>query len=121
MSYIYPESMPPLAERTYSFRGPSDLAARIAQAGVVLDQFADAADPAVSERIVAELALALARDPSRFHDARGNQSAFVRETVELLVGAVEKVASDLHHAEAYALAASTRSEEEAEFRRKSVV
>jgi len=41
--------------------------------------------------------------------------------VELLVGAVEKVASDLRHAEAYARAASTRSKDEREFRRAARV
>ncbi len=113
--------MPPIAERTYSFRGPGNLAARISDASVVLDELGDSADSAVAERVSAELTLALIRDRGRFNEARGNQSAFVRETVELLVGAVEKVASDLRHAEAYARAASTRSKDEREFRRAARV
>ena len=109
--------MPPVAERTYSFRGPGDLAARISEASVALEELGDSADSAVAERVSAELALALIRDRGRFNEARGNQSAFVRETVELLLGAVEKVASDLRHAEVYARGASTRSKDELEFRR----
>jgi hypothetical protein len=109
----------PVADRTYSFRAPGDLAERISEAGVTLDQLEDSAGPAVAERIAAELVLALVRDTARFKGAGGNQSAFVRETVELIVGAVEKVAADLGQAEAYAEAASARSREEVEFRQAS--
>jgi hypothetical protein len=108
--------MAPVAERTYSFRAPGDLAERISEAGVVLDQLEESVGPVVAERIAAELVLALVRNTSRLKGAGGNQSAFVRETVELIVGAVEKVAADLGQVEAYAQEASARNRDELEFR-----
>jgi len=71
----------------------------------------------IAERIARELVLAILRDHIRFHGVRGNQSAFVRETVELVVNAAHKVAADIAYADVYAEAADLRSDEEREFRR----
>jgi hypothetical protein len=108
-----------VAERTYTFRAAGDLGARIQDASAILDGIADSAGSDVAEKIAAELVLAMARDGARFHGLRGNQSAFMRETIELLVGAAKKVASDLSYASAYADAAESRTGDEIEFRRAS--
>jgi hypothetical protein len=107
-------TMPTVAERTYTFRAAADLGARIQEASAVLAEIDDSASSDVAEKIAAELALALARDSTRFHGVRGNQSAFMRETIELLVGAARKVASDLRYADLYAEAATSRSKDEVE-------
>jgi hypothetical protein len=101
----------PVSERTFSFRAPEDFGDRVREASLILD------DPALHERIGRELLLALFRDDSRFREARGNQSAFVRESVELLMGAAEKVASDLQYAREYAKVAAEQTDDEAAFRR----
>ncbi len=106
--------MPAVAERTYTFRAPGDLAARIREASLFLD---DMAGSDVTERLAAELVLAMLRDRARFHGVDGNQSAFMRETIELVVSAARKVASDLAYEDAYALAAASRTDDEIEFRR----
>lgn len=108
-----------VAERIYTFRAAGDLGSRIQEASVILDESADAAHSDVAEKIAAELLLALTRDGARFHGVRGNQSAFMRETIELLVGAARKVASDLRYASVYADAAESRTDDEIEFRRAS--
>jgi hypothetical protein len=111
--------MTPIAERVYTFRAAGDLATRIQEAGAILEQCANAAHSDYAEKIATELALALARDNARFRGIQGNQSAFMREAVELLVGAAKKVASDLQYADEYAEAAESRTDEEIEFRRAS--
>ena len=118
MPFIIP-TMASVAERTYTFRAAGDLGARIQDASAILDELADSASSDVAEKIAAELVLALARDGARFHGVRGNQSAFMRETIELLVGAARKVAADLRYASAYADAAETRTDDEIEFSRAS--
>jgi hypothetical protein len=115
MRFIIP-TMPAVAERTYTFRAAADLGARIQDASAILDEIADSASSNVAEKIAAELVLAMARDSARFHGVRGNQSAFIRETIELLVGAARKVASDLRYADLYAEAAASRTDDEVEFR-----
>jgi hypothetical protein len=107
----------PTAERIYSFRAAADLGDRIREASAFLEVLADEPGSEVAERVARELVLAIVRDHRRFHAARGNQSAFVRETVELVVHAAQKVASDLESAEAYAAAAGVRSQEETDLRR----
>jgi hypothetical protein len=109
--------MAAIAERTYTFRAAGDLGCRIQDASVILDESADAADSGVAEKIAAELVLAMTRDSARFHGIRGNQSAFMRETVELLVSAAKKVASDLQYTNAYAEAAAIRTDDEIGFRK----
>jgi hypothetical protein len=109
--------MPAAAERTYSFRAPGDLGDRIRDASAFMDELADTAGTEIAERVARELVLAILRDHARFHGVRDNQSAFVRETVELVVNAAQKVASDIRYADAYAGAADLRSDEEREFRR----
>ena len=108
-----------VAERTYSFRAPGDLGERISEARIVLEHLEDTVGSELAERIAFELVRALVRDTRRLRGNGDNQSAFVRGTVELLVGAVEKVADDLHHAETYAEAASARGEDELAFRKAS--
>jgi hypothetical protein len=108
--------MPTLGERSYTFRAAGDLGDRIREASVILGEVADADSSAVAEKIAAELVLAMVRDRARFQAVRGNQSAFMRETVELLVGAATKVAFDMESAGLYAEAAAGRANDEAEFR-----
>lgn len=108
--------MPAVAERTYTFRAAGDLGDRIRDASVILDEIADAAGSEVAEKVAAELVLAMVRNSARFHGVRGNQSAFMRETVELLVSAAKKVAFDLQYASVYAEAAASRTDDEVEFR-----
>ncbi len=104
----------PVAERTYSFRAAEDLADRIREASETLEK---PADPQVVERFVRDLALAIFRESGRFDETRGNQSAFVREAVELLVSAAEKTAADLDYAEAYGRVAADRTPDEEEVHR----
>lgn len=111
--------MPSIAERVYTFRAAGDLGDRIRKASAILNESAVAECSDFAERIATELALALARDSSAFRDVSGNQSAFMRESVELLVNAAAKVASDLQYADLYAEAAKSRTDDEIEFRRAS--
>lgn len=110
-----------VAERTYTFRAPGSLAERIRKASALLDEVSETNDPEVTKLITRELLVLMLRNGRRFHDARGNQSAFMRETIELLVTAAEKVASDREYATAYADAASDRTEDEAVARRAARV
>jgi hypothetical protein len=106
-----------VAERTYTFRAPGSLAERIREASALLDDVSAGVDPEVTTLITRELLVLMLRDGERFHQARGNQSAFMRETIELLVAAAEKVASDREYVTAYADVASDRTEAEADARR----
>ena len=110
-----------MSERTFSFRAPEDFGDRVREASVVLDDLANEVGAELGERIGRELVLALHRGGGRFHETRGNQSAFVRQTVELLVNATEKVASDLQYAREYAKVAAERTDDEAAFRRAARV
>ncbi|MGA9762250.1 MAG: hypothetical protein WBQ14_07495 [Gaiellaceae bacterium] len=109
--------MPSIAERVYTFRAAGDLGDRIRKASAAVNESAAAERPDFAERIAAELVLTLARDNSAFRDASGNQSAFMRESVELLVNAATKVVSDLRYADLYAEAAKSRTDDETEFHR----
>jgi hypothetical protein len=82
------------------------------EASVILDQVAETAGSDLAERIARHLALALLRDSQRFHEARENQSAFMRETIELLVSATEKLAADLQYTDAYRQVAADRTTDE---------
>jgi hypothetical protein len=106
-----------LADRTYTFRAPGSLAERIREASALLDEVSETNDPEAIKLIARELLVLMLRDGGRFHNARGNQSAFMRETIELLVTAAEKVASDREYATAYADAGLDRTEDEAAARR----
>jgi hypothetical protein len=102
----------PVAERTYTFRAPEDLGDRMRHVGVILDHvLADLRGrDEVVERIAQELVLMIVRDASEFRSAAENQSAFIRETLELIVRATEKVARDLEFAQAYAREEMTEDE-----------
>ena len=100
----------PLAERTYSFRAPSDLADRVRAASELLAVVVGESEE-LQERVARELVRALLRDADRFRAARTNQSAFMRDTIELLVTAAEKVARDLHYADEYAAVERTGDEQ----------
>ena len=114
----YYTTMPTAADRPYTFRASPDLGERIRDASEFLDEIAEAAGGGdIAERVASELVLALMRDRQRFHGIGGNQSAFMRETVDLVVRAAQKVASDLRFADAYAEAAASQSADEREFRR----
>lgn len=96
-----------MPNRTFSLRAPQDFGDRVRQASVILDDLANERGTGL-EQIGRQLSLALCRDSGRFHRMRGNQSAFVRESVELVIGAAEKVASDRHYAREYAKVADKR-------------
>ena len=100
-----------VGERTYTFRASGDLGERIRAVSEALDT-----SPELVDRVAAQFALAIARDPASLHGARGNQSAFIRQTMELLVRAAEKVASDAEYEKLYAEEAADRSDDEIEFR-----
>jgi hypothetical protein len=104
------------AERTYSFWAPRELGERILEASAILDQIGEGADPEFVQRLGDELVLAIVRNSARFREMQGNQSAFLRETVELVVTATKKVASDLQYADLYAEAAGELGADEVEFR-----
>src|SRR4051812_20126375 len=95
-----------VAEKTYSFRAASDLGERIREAAAQLEaMFGDVQSEegqAAAERVAQELMLALLRDREQFQQAVDNQSAFMRQTIELFVRTTEKVASDLRYAAEYA-------------------
>jgi precorrin-6B methylase 2 len=107
--------MTAIAESNYTFRAARDLKSRIRDASTILDESASTAGSDVTEKIAAEFVLAMARDSARFRGIRDNQSAFVREAVELLVGAAKKAASDLQYTKMYAEAAASRTDDEIEF------
>ena len=114
---MYASAVAPVSERTFSFRAPEGFGDRVREASVTLDDLANEVGAELGERIGRELVLALYRNGERFHEARGNQSAFVRATVELVVAAAEKVASDLHYAREYAAVAAEQTDDEAAFQR----
>jgi hypothetical protein len=114
---VYSLGVTTASERTFSFRAPDDFGDRVREASVILDDLAKEAGVELGERLGRQLVLALYRDGGRFQETRGNQSAFVRESVELLVDAAEKVASDLHYAREYAKVAAEETDEDAAFRR----
>lgn len=111
--------MSTIAERVYTFRAAGDLGDRIRKTSAILNESAASERSDFAERIATELALALARDSSTFRDLSGNQSAFMRESVELLVSAATKVVSDLQYADVYTEAAKSRTDDEIEFRQAS--
>lgn len=109
-----------VAERTYSFRASHELGDRMREAATLLDEILSSAGAPKSEaidRVARELVLAMMRDAPRFHEAAGNQSAFMRDTIELLVSVTEKLARDHAYAAEYAAEAKALSEDEREFRR----
>lgn len=94
-------------ERTYSFRGPLDVASRLREASRAL---AERTDDQRREAIASELARAFhAASPALRHEQ--SQSALMRFAVELLLTATEKVQRDLAYADEYRAVAADQERE----------
>jgi uncharacterized FlgJ-related protein len=106
-----------VSERTYTFRGPSDLGERIREASQLLAELAAEPDNRLTEKFAREVGSSIARRGGVAGTGLtgDNQSAFLREMVELVVGAAQKVANDAAWAKAYA-AEFVSTEEELGFR-----
>ena len=110
-----------VSERTYTFRAPADLGDRMRDASHVLGELAAQPGSRLTERISREVGMTIAR--------RGgvggtgltgeNQSAFLREIVELVVNAAQKVANDIAWERVYAEEYLPLTEEEQAFARAS--
>jgi hypothetical protein len=104
-------------ERTYSFRAAGDLGERMRDAAGLLKRLRgdeEGAGAELAELVANELVLALLRDSERLGQIADNQSAFMREALELLVAVTEKIENDQRWAREYA--ALEQAPEESEFR-----
>ena len=104
----------PTTDRTYSFRADAELGERIELARSTLRRIAEALETPENEWIARELQLALLRRSRELAES-ANRSELMRETMELLVAATEKIADDLRFIEDYAAAARERTAEDDEF------
>ena len=102
------------AERTYSFKATQDFADRLASARETLALLVSEAEDAhgVTDLIARELATRLIRDHTPEEIGEMSQSAFMRVTLETLIAAAERVASDLRYAAAYADAAADADDDD---------
>lgn len=99
-----------VSERTYTFRAPADLGERMLRARATFEQLAETVGHDELESWMAtEFGLSLLRKAATIRADEASQSTFIREAVELLVGAAEKVEHDLESAEAYRAWASEDS------------
>lgn len=91
----------PTKEKTYTFRGPQDLASRAREAFETWQELLGVdEEPPALQRAMEGFCLSVARRARAF-DEFDNQSALIRATFELFVEATEKVAEDIRFAEAY--------------------
>ena len=90
-----------IGERTYSFRASSEFGTRLSSARADFVQLADRG-PEVRDWLIRELDLAFSRRLQAAPEIGRDQSAFIRNAVELLVGVTEKVAYSLELSDAYA-------------------
>lgn len=103
-----------ISERTYTFRAPAELGEGLRELGQVMAQLGlDRDDSDTATRVGREIARRLARRASSGEPAFAgdNQSAALRDIVELFVGAARKIAQDLEWEEAYRADLASRSPE----------
>ena len=86
-----------ISERTYTFRASADLGDRKRDASHVLAELAAQPGSRLTERISREVGMTIARRGGLAGTGLTgeNQSAFLREIVELIVHAAQKVANDI--------------------------
>jgi hypothetical protein len=103
-----------ISERTYTFRAPAELGDNIRELGQVMTQLGLDRDAHLADRVGREVARRLARRAATGTPAftGGNQSAALRDIVELFVGAARKIASDLEWEKVYAADLAARTPEE---------
>ena len=106
-----------ISERTYTFRAPAELGEQIRAMGQLMAQLDLTADAHVSDRVGREVAIRLARRVQAGQPVLSgdNQSAFLREIVELFVASARKIATDLGWEKVYA--AEREAETEADRKR----
>jgi predicted DNA-binding protein len=102
----------PAGDRIYSFRAPAELAERLAEARARFAEIAGRSDE-LDDWLARETAVALARRLRKAPEVGRDQSAFMREAVEILVGVTEKVAEGLELGPRYAAAEKEDPEKEA--------
>ena len=102
-----------ISERTYTFRAPAELGEGLRELGQVMAQLGLDRDSDTASRVGREIARRLARRASSGTPAftSDNQSAALRDIVELFVGAARKIATDLEWEEAYRADLASRSPE----------
>ena len=110
--------MPPVADKTYSFKAPITWGPRLDRARETLRNLGDELEGPYGERILHEFELALFR---RAHtlSQMDSQSELLRLSVELLVAATEKVERDRRLGDEYEAAGRERTEDERAFARAS--
>lgn len=110
-----------ISERTYTFRASADLGDRMRDASHVLAELAAQPGSRLTERISREVGMTIARRGGLAGTGLTgeNQSAFLREIVELIVHAAQKVANDIAWEKVYAEEYLPLSEEEQAFIRAS--
>ena len=103
-----------ISERTYTFRASADLGEKIREMGQVLAQLDLAQDAHIADRVGRQVAIVLARRGGVVGAGLSgeNQSAFLREVVELFVDAARKIASDLEWEKVYAAEREAETEED---------
>lgn len=101
-----------ISERTYTFRGPAALGDQIREIGTRLEQL-HGQDPRTADRIGREVALRLVRRMRSEHQIDGaNQSALLRDIVEIFVESAGKVARDLEWDKLYAAERAAETDED---------
>ena len=103
-----------ISERTYTFRAPAELGEQIRAMGQVMAQLDLAGDAHVSDRVGREVAMRLAR---RVHAGQpvlsgDNQSALLREIVELFVASARKIPTDLEWETVYEAERAAETEDD---------
>jgi hypothetical protein len=103
-----------ISERTYTFRAPADLGENLRELGHVMGQLGLDRDAYMADRVGREIARRLARRAASGNPAftGENQSAALRDVVELFVGAARKIAKDLEWEEVYRADLAARTPEE---------
>jgi len=103
-----------ISERTYTFRAPADLGENLRELGQVMGQLGLDRDAHLADRVGREVARRLARRAASGTPAftGDNQSAALRDIVELFVGAARKIAKDLEWEEVYRADLAARPPEE---------
>ena len=101
-----------ISERTYTFRGPTSLGDHIKEIGERLAQL-DGQDPYTADRIGREVAIRLVRRMRSDLPLDGtNQSALLRDIVEIFVESAGKVAADLEWDKLYAAERAAETDED---------